>query len=332
VPKALVVGCNGQDGYYLVQQLETKGYLVAGIDRDVAKELPGGRGIDIRDASAVRYVIENLAPDEVYFLAAFHHSADDPGLDEGELVLRSFEINTLALNHVLSAIAATSRHSRLFYAASSHIFGDPPTDVQDENTPLNPVDPYGISKTAGVHLCRYYRTQRQLFCSVGILYNHESPRRHGAFVSQKVVQAAVRISHQAQDKLVVGNLDAMVDWGYAPDYVDAMWRILQLPEPDDFVIASGSLHSVRDLVQTAFEAVGLDWNAYVETNPGVTKKRYGNRLQGNSARLEAQTGWRPSMPFAEMIQAMVQAEDAKWNLTESSPPERQHCGTGAYRN
>ena len=306
--KALVVGCNGQDGIYLVRQLEARGYLVAGIDRDMTRELLCERSIDIRDPAAVRQVMESFAPDEVYYLAAFHHSAEDPALDDGELVRLSFEINTLGLNNFLQAIAATSRHARLFYAASSHVFGDPPTDVQDENTPLNPVDPYGISKAAGVQLCRYCRKQRKTFCSVGILYNHESPRRAGAFVSQKVVRAAVRISRQPQDRLVVGNLDAMVDWGYAPDYADAMWRILQLPEADDFVISSGALHSVRDLVRTAFEAVGLNWNAHVDVNPGETRKQYGNTLQGNSSKLESQTGWRPSKPFPEMIQTMVQEE------------------------
>lgn len=306
--KALVVGCSGQDGAYLVEQLEARAYQVAGIDRDVAGDLPGTLSIEIQDGAAVRQAIENLAPDEVYFLAAFHHSAEDPALDEIDLVRRSFEINVLALNNFLDSIAVTSGHTRFFYAASSRIFGDPPTDMQDENTPLNPTDPYGISKTAGVHLCRYYRSQRRLFCSAGILYNHESPRRSGAFVSRKVVRAAVRISRQSQDKLVVGNLDAMVDWGYAPDYVDAMWRILQLPEPDDFVIASGALHSVRELVQTAFEAVGLDWRAHVQVDPGVTRRRHGRVLQGNSSKLESLTGWRPSMPFQDMIRTMVKAE------------------------
>ena len=279
--------------------MEARGYLVGGVDRDE---------VDIRSVSAVRQLVERLGPGEVYFLAAFHNSAEDPALDDGELVRRSFEINTLALNNFLHAIAATSGETRLFYAASSHIFGNPGTDAQDENTPLNPVDPYGISKTAAVHLCRYYRRERKVFCSVGILYNHESPRRAAAFVSRKVVKAAVGISRHLQDRLVLGNLDAKVDWGFAPDYADAMWRILQLPEADDFVIASGETHSVRELVQTAFEAVGLDWTKHVEVVPGVARKRYGNTLQGNNSKLESRTGWRPSMSFPAMIQHMVEVE------------------------
>jgi GDPmannose 4,6-dehydratase len=282
---------------------------VAGIDRGIATgPLPGRHPIDIRDKSQVLNLLTSFTPDEVYYLAAFHHSAESLPLDDHDLVLRSFEINTLALDHFLDAITAASPRSKLFYAASSHIFGEPCENVQDERTPLNPVDAYGISKAAGVQLCRYYRRQRKIYCSVGILYNHESPRRSGAFVSQKVVRAAVRISRQLQNELVVGDLDAVVDWGYAPDYVDAMWRILQLDEPEDFVVSSGVLHSVQDLVQTAFEAVGLDWTAYVKVNSNVTKKKRGGILQGNSARLESRTGWRPLTPFREMILEMIKEE------------------------
>lgn len=304
--KALIVGCNGQDGSYLFQHLEAIGYEVAGIDYGMAKGPLAA--IDIRDTPQVVNLLRSLTPDEVYYLAAFHHSSEDVPLDDHELFRRSFEINTLALHNFLHGITIESPRSRLFYAASSHVFGDPPENVQDENTQLNPVDAYGISKTAGVHLCRSYRRQRKVFCSVGILYNHESPRRSAAFVSRKVVRAAVRISRKVQDKLVVGDLDAMVDWGYAPDYVDAMWRILQLDEPEDFVIASGALHSVRELVQTVFESLGLDWRAHVAVDSNVTGKQPFGVLRGNSGRLESRTGWRPATPFREMILEMVKAE------------------------
>jgi GDPmannose 4,6-dehydratase len=274
---------------------------VAGIDR-------GPGSIDIQDRSQVLNLLTSFTPDEIYYLAAFHHSSESLPLDDQELIQRSFAINTLALNNFLQPVATTFPHARVFYAASSHIFANSSQDVQDENTPLNPADAYGISKTAAVHLCRHYRNQRKVYCSVGILYNHESPRRSAAFVSRKVVRAAVRISRKLQDKLVVGDLDAMVDWGYAPDYVDAMWQILQLDEPDDFVIASGTLHSVRELAQIAFEAVGLDWAAHVQVDPNLTKKRLTGVLQGNSERLRTRTGWRPLMPFREMILEMVKAE------------------------
>ncbi len=305
---ALVVGCSGQDGVYLVRQLEGLGYRVAGIDREVTRGLAGDRPFGIEDPLAVREAVAGLRPDEIYFLAAHHRSSEDPAAEDAELVRRSFEINTLALSHFLEAMAAAARHTRLFYAASSRVFGHPPAGLQDESTPMNPVDPYGISKAAGVHLCRYYRSQRGVYCSTGILYNHESPHRPEGFVSRKIVRAAVRISRQPRDKLVIGNLDARVDWGYAPDYVDAMWRILQLPDPDDFVISSGALHSVRELVEAAFEAVGLDWTRHVEVDPAVTRNGAGQSLQGNSAKLTSQTGWRASMTFTEMIRTLVAAE------------------------
>jgi GDPmannose 4,6-dehydratase len=300
---ALVIGCNGQDGSYLVEYLTARDYTVRGVDRS-ATDI----SVDIESKSQVTSLLRSLQPDEVYYLAAFHHSSEELPLGDHELIQQSFEVNTLALNNFLHGMVTEVPSSRLFYAASSHVFGDPAESVQDENTPLNPVDAYGISKTAGLYLCRYYRNQRNAYCSVGILYNHESPRRSAAFISRKVVRAAVRISRRVQQELVVGDLDAMVDWGYAPDYVDAMWRILQLDQPDDFVIASGVLHSVRDLVRTAFESVGLDWTAHVRVDPHLARKRRATFLQGNSARLEHRTGWRPATPFREVILEMVRAE------------------------
>jgi len=300
--KALVVGSRGQDGSYLVEQLSQKGYLVNGVDRG---------STDITDHAQVRHLVASVRPDEIYYLAAFHHSSEDLPIDTHELMEKSFAINTLALNHFLDAVADEAPDCRLFYAASSHVFGDPAEDLQDERTAMNPVGAYGISKAAGVRLCRYYRTQRKVFASAGILYNHESPRRSTAFVSRKVVRAAVRISRHEQDQLVIGDLDAKVDWGYAPDYVDAMWRILQLGAPEDFVIASGGVHSVRELVQIAFEAVGLDWALYVQIDPGVTRNSRRGLLQGDSSKIQATTGWHPTKTFREMVIEMVQAEMAQ---------------------
>lgn len=307
--KALVVGSTGQDGSYLVENLQARGYSLAGISRLLGSEsFPNQLAVDIQDKSQVLSLLSSFVPDEIYYLAAFHHSAEDVPLGAHELIQRSFEINTFAVNNFLHAIATEVPRARLFYAASSHVFGDPSGNMQDEKSPLNPIDAYGISKTAGLHLCRHYRKFHKVYCSVGILYNHESPRRSKAYVSQKVVRAAVRISRKLQDKLVVGDLDATIDWGYAPDYVDAMWRILQLDEPQDFVVASGSLHSVRDLIQIAFEALGLDWGSYVEVDSSLTRKKRTGVLQGNTALLESRTGWRPQTSFRDMILEMVKAE------------------------
>ncbi len=305
--KALIVGYSGQDGSYLVELLTARGYIVAGIGRGtIHGALPGP--VDICDGCAVRRVVAAFAPDETYYVAGFHHSSEAVPVSEYDLVERSFEINTLALDNFLRAIACESPRSRLLYAASSHVFGEPAEAVQDENTPLDPVCPYGISKAAGVHLCRFYRRRHNLFSSAGILYNHESPRRPPAFVFRKVIQGAVNISNKRQDKLVLGSLDTRVDWGYAPDYVDAMWRILQLDTPRDFVISSGELHSVRDLVAAAFETVGLDWRAHVEVDPAIARKPRSAILRGDSSMLRSMTGWRPAKGFREIVQEMVKAE------------------------
>jgi GDPmannose 4,6-dehydratase len=324
VKTALVVGCKGQDGTYLTSHLQAKGYCVTGIDRWVAGSLRDASGYDIQDKDAVMALVRDLAPDEIYYLAAFHQSSeavssDDHTLihqsseavssDDHTLVQRSLEINTLSLNNFLYAIAARSPRSKLFYASSSRVFGEPLTDVQDETTPLNPMDPYGISKTAGMHLCRYYRRRHQIYASVGILYNHESPRRAPSYITRKVVQAAVRIRKQTQAKLMVGDLEAMVDWGYAPDYIDAMWRILQLPEPDDFVVATGTLNSVRDLVSITFDAVGLNWAEHVELDPRFARAKGSNSLRGNSAKLRSRTGWHPTASLRDIIREMILAEE-----------------------
>jgi GDPmannose 4,6-dehydratase len=256
----------------------------------------------------VRSIVSAFLPDEIYFLAAFHHASESLPLNEYDLVSRSFEVNTLALHNFLNAIVHEIPHPRLFYAASSHIFGEPPENLQNEETPLNPSCIYGISKAAGVRLCRYYRCRHDIFASVGILYNHESPRRAPTFVLRKVVKAAVAISKNRQDKLMLGNLDACVDWGYAPDYVDAMWRILQLDNPADFVVSSGELHSVREAVEIAFETVGLDWRAYVEVDPAIPRKSYSGSLRGDSSKLRSLTGWCPSKPFHAMVEEIVKIE------------------------
>jgi len=328
--RALVVGCSGQDGSFLLEQLRAKGYSVAGVGRSTIEgPLPNQKLLDVRDRSRVQELLCHFRPDEIYYLAAFHHSSEELAINDRDLIQRSFEINTLALNNFLHSLAVDIPHARLFYSASSHVFGDPPENIQDELTPLNPIDAYGISKAAGLLLCRHYRKQRDIYCSVGILYNHESPRRSSTFVSQKVISAAVRISRKIQQKLVIGDLDATVDWGYAPDYVDAMWRILQLEKPEDFVIASGAVYSVRQLVQIAFEALDLDWKAYVEIDPSLMRKSRTSILQGNSARLQARTGWRPQKSFREIILEMVKAETERQSCDIMA---RQGVGAASTRN
>jgi GDPmannose 4,6-dehydratase len=296
----------------LSEFLERRAYTVNGIARHAAPAHSPAlvHHTDIENPAAVRALLQELRPDEVYFLAAYHHSAEGDSIDNPELISRSFAINTLALNNFLSCISDAAPPARLFYAASSRVFGNAESVPQDENTPMKPICPYGISKASGAHLCRYYRQERGIFASVGILYNHESPLRTAAFLSRKIVRAVVDIKRGLRDRLVVGSLNAMVDWGFAPDYVEAMWRILQVELPDDFIVATGILHSVRDFVQTAFRLAGLPWESYVvEDASALNSNRPSTPLQGNRSKLERITGWQPRVSFEEMIATMILAEE-----------------------
>ena len=312
--KALVIGCNGQDGSLLCTLLHKKGARVFGINRasERTQSFVHFSALDICDLPRVNDLLAEARPDEVYYLAAYHHSAEQQK-PPGEVVALSLRVNTQGLNNVLAAIAdSPTPRARVFYAASSRVFGDPDEDVQDENTPMAPVCAYGISKAAGVHLCRYYRREHGVFVSTGILYNHESPLRPEYFVTRKIVRAAVRIRSGLERELVLGNLDARVDWGWAPDYVEAMHAILQLGCPDDFVLATGVLHSVREFVEIAFSAVGLNWREHVVERGGVLEGRRAVKpLCGSAARLQAATGWRPRVSFEEMVRIMVVAEEGQ---------------------
>jgi len=300
-PRALVVGCHGQDGVYLSQFLNEKGYEVTGIAR--------GSSPDICDPMAVRELVRSTLPQEIYHLAAYHHSAENRGRRDRELVRRSLLVNTLSLDNFLEAVATEAPVCRVFYAASSRVFGRPQSAPQDESTPMDPHCAYGISKAAGIRLCRYYREKHGVYCSAGILYNHESPLRAADFLSRKVVRAALRVQQGRQEKVVLGSLEPRVDWGYAPDYVAAMWHTLQLSEAQDFVIATGELHSVRDLAETAFGAVGLRWQDHVVVDPSLLTEPPGDAvICGNASKLRKLSGWSPQTTFQEMIVAMVTAE------------------------
>jgi len=268
--------------------------------------------LDVCDSHCLHELIAEVSPDEVYYLAAYHHSAEQPK-PLGETVGLSLAVNAQGLNNVLAAIVdLPASKPRVFYAASSRVFGEPPGDVQDENTPLAPLCAYGISKAAGIHLCRYYRQEHQVYASTGILYNHESPLRSKHFVTRKIVRAAVRISSGLERELVLGDLDARVDWGWAPDYVEAMHAILNLACPDDFVLATGILHSVREFAEIAFSAVGLDWREYVvERHDVLDGRRAVKPLCGNAEKLQTATGWRPRVSFEEMVRTMIAVEEGK---------------------
>lgn len=297
--KAMNVGCLGQDGKLLSELLAGKNYQVRGIEK--------GGDVDIAQSSEVEEAVKAFQPDEIYYLAALHHSSQDRPIPDAELFEKSFQINTFGLIYFLEAMKKYSPRARLIYAASSRVFGEPATETQDESTPMNPVCAYGMSKAAGVSVCRYYRKEHSLFASAAILYNHESTLRDEKFVSRKIVKAAINIKNGTQQSLELGDLNAEIDWGFAPDYVDAMYRIGQLAQADDFIVATQEKHSVREFVEIAFGALDLDWKKYVKENKGIIVKQ--NKVcVGNSSKLRLRTGWQPSVNFKQMIHQLLQGE------------------------
>jgi GDPmannose 4,6-dehydratase len=302
---AIIVGSGGQDGQLLNTHLLALGYSVIGLTR---------HNIDILSANDVSRFVSDSQPVEVYYLAAYHHSSEDKSVDDADLFHNSFNIHVHGLVNFLSAIAIHSAKSRLFYASSSLIFGNPQDEIQTEVSKFNPENPYAISKVAGMMVCRFYREHQSVFAASGILYNHESPLRSPRFVTRKIVQAAVNIYRVGHGKLYLGNLDSKVDWGYAPDYVDAMYRILRIAVPQDFVIATGVGHSVREFASLAFARLGLDYHDHVISDLEVLTRNGPLRL-GNSSVLREKTGWVPKTSFEDMVRIMI---DSELKLTENS--------------
>lgn len=305
--RALIIGSRGQDGRLLSDQLSARTeYEVRGLVRSSADPAASEIACDLLNESEVRSILADLKPDEIYYLAAFHHSAESVRPPQSELFSRSFAVNVHGLLGVLDAVTAVSPASRILYAASSHVFGEDAPTPQNEQTPLAPTNIYGISKTAGIHACRHFRNQNGVFASVAILYNHESPFRRPEFVSRKIIKGAMDIKRGKTDRLVIRNLSAEVDWGYAPDSVDAMWRILQLEKPGDFVVATGQRHSVKEFVEIVFERAGLEWRQYVKEDSTLAPTR-ASKLTGDSSKLRMLTGWAPTVTFREMVTALWNA-------------------------
>jgi GDPmannose 4,6-dehydratase len=297
-PIAVIVGSAGQDGQLLAETLNSLGYEVVGLKRD---------SINMMNPTEVNKLVSDIQPNEVYFLAAHHHSSEETCGSEGELFRESFNIHTIAVVNFLDAIANHSPASRFFYASSSHIFPPAENEMQAEDTVPRPEGVYAITKVSGMLVCQHYRNTKGVFASAGILYNHESPLRTKRFVSRKIASAAARIAREGSGSLTLGNLEAKVDWGYAPDYVDAMRRILQLSKPADYVIATGEPHSIREFAEIAFDHLGLDYSQYVKTDPQILSRTSLVRV-GDSSRLRKDTGWKPTISFAEMVRRLVDAE------------------------
>jgi GDPmannose 4,6-dehydratase len=321
VRTALITGIAGQDGSYLAALLLAKGYEVHGIVRR-ASTINTGRldGIyqdphepelrlvlhygDLTDSVALVNLVREIAPDEVYNLAAQSHVK--VSFDIPEYTAESTGLGTVRL---LEAIRASGVATRFYQASSSEMFGSSPPP-QNEHTPFRPRSPYGCAKVYAYHTTVNYREAYGLFACNGILFNHESPRRGETFVTRKITRAVARIKAGLQDVVHLGNLDARRDWGYAAEYVEAMWRMLQQDEPDDFVIATGESHSVREFCQAAFERAGLDWEPHVRLDPGYQRPTEVDHLQGDASKAEERMGWRATTDFHGLVRLMVDADIA----------------------
>lgn len=335
--KALITGISGQDGSYLAEFLLDKGYSVFGVVRRSSSFNTGRidhlienyptdrfdffRG-DVTDINSLISVLKQLEPDEIYNLAAQSHvkvSFDMP--------VYTFDTVASGTLRLLEAVRSLGLECKLYQAGSSEMFGSSPPP-QNENTPFRPRSPYAIGKVAAHHLCLNYREAYNLWISNGILFNHESPRRGETFVTRKVTRAVARIKLGIQDKVYLGNLEARRDWGYAPDFIEAIWLMLQQKEPDDFVVATGESHSVREFVAEAFTYAGFDlaWKGkgleekgvdtkmgkvLVEIQSGYFRPTEVESLRGDATKARKQLGWQPKVGFKELVKIMVDADMAR---------------------
>ncbi len=327
--RALITGITGQDGAYLTEWLLGQGYEVHGLIRRSSSFNTGridhlinsGRTdlrlhfADMSDATSLRRALELVQPDEVYHLAAQSHVR--VSFDIPEYTADIVGLGTLRLLEALrDHIHHSARPVRFYQAGSSEMFGSAPPP-QDEATPFHPRSPYAVSKVAAHWYGINYREAYGMFICNGILFNHESPRRGETFVTRKITRALARILAGRQNKVYLGNLDAQRDWGFAGDYVEAMWLMLQQDQPDDYVIATGETHSVRDFLATAFGAVGRDWQQFVEIDRRYFRPSEVDCLCGDASKARTRLGWAPKVSFTGLVQMMVEADLASEGLVPS---------------
>jgi len=315
--RALITGITGQDGSYLAEFLLTKGYEVHGIVRRVALEDPEHRlsrlhhvlgrvqfhAASLESYASLHLVIEKVRPDECYHLAAqsfVSYSFDDE--------FSTLNININGTHFLLAALKNLARDCRFYFAGSSEMFGKAEEVPQTERTRFHPRSSYGISKVAGFELTRNYREAYKMHCSSGILFNHESPRRGFEFVTRKISSGVARVRGGRASELRLGNLDARRDWGHAREYVEAMWLMLQQPEPDDYLIATGQTQSVREFAELAFSFAGLDYREYVRPDPALYRPAEVNLLQGDYSKARRVLGWTHRIGFEDLVREMVQAD------------------------
>jgi GDPmannose 4,6-dehydratase len=312
-PVALITGITGQDGAYLAEWLLGQGYEVHGMVRrsstDTVVRIARVRDrvvlhqADLLDQLSIISLLQEVRPEEVYNLAA-QSFVPTSWLQP----LLTGEFTALGVTRMLEGIRLVDPGIRFYQASSSEMFGAVQEEPQNEQTPFWPRSPYGVAKVYGHWITVNYRESYGIFACSGILFNHESPHRGKEFVSRKVTDAIARIKLGLINKVRLGNLDAMRDWGYAGDYVKAMWMMLQQEEPDDYVVASGQKHSVREMVELAFGHVGLDWRDHVEVDPRLFRPAEVNTLRGDAAKARTRLGWSPTVTFPELVRMMVDAD------------------------
>jgi len=316
-PRALVLGAAGQDGSYASELLVAKGYDVTGVVRsDPAERIPNLDGVresmrlvqaDLADLGRLAGVIDEAAPAEIYNFASVSFGPDawrDP--------IGTAQLGAVAVCGLLEAIRASAGGARLFQASSAWVFGRPERSPQTESTPYGPVEPYGAAKAFADFLVGAYREHHGVFACAGILYNHESPRRSERFVTRKVTRTAAAIKLGLARELVLGDVDVARDWGYAKDVVEAAWLMLQAERPEDYVIATGESHAVRELLELAFGALDLDWEDYVRLDPALGRgagELVG--LVGDATAARERLGWAPSVTFPDLVELMVEADLAE---------------------
>lgn len=333
--KALITGITGQDGSYLAELLLSKGYEVHGIkrrsssfnteridsvltdahDRNTRLFLQFG---DLGDASNLIRLLLAIRPDEIYHLGAQSHVGVSFEIPE-----YTGAITGVGTVRLLEAIRQSGIQTKFYNAASSEMFGNTPEVPQRETTPFRPRSPYGCAKVYSYWSTVNYREAFGLFACNGILFNHESPRRGETFVTRKITRAIARILAGLQDKLYLGNLEAKRDWGFAGDYMEAIWLMMQQPKPNDYVIATGESHSVREFLEMAFGSAGLDWRKYVEIDPSYFRPTEVDFLQGDASKARTQLGWRPKTKFADLVKLMVDADIKLLDEKLSGQFERQ---------
>jgi GDPmannose 4,6-dehydratase len=318
--KALITGITGQDGSYLAELLLKKGYVVHGLIRRSSSfntgrinhlykdpHLEGVRLFlhygDLTDASAINHLIRNVRPNEIYNLGSQSHVSVSFDIPE-----YTSDVVALGALRLLEAINEASFHPKFYQASSSEMFGKVQEIPQSENTPFYPRSAYAVSKVYAFWITKHYREAYGIFACNGILFNHESPRRGETFVTRKITRAIANILAKKQDKLYLGNLNAKRDWGYAPEYVEAMWLMMQYEKPEDFVIATGETHSVKEFLQEAFNYVGLNWKNYVKIDQRYFRPTEADILIGDASKAKKFLGWEPKVKFKDLVHIMVESD------------------------